>query len=334
MESNPSFPMIRILLILLIVPSLATCQSKPFTVEDKLFDCAQAHFEQEGIDLLALMERGEKGLLADSVFMASVPQGLIDYLERVKAENNLPALSVSEETKATLVQLAKLTPPVACSPEALGITPEDLKASRFGALLSAMDKLRSETNINPSLVASTYLEALTAEDLNHPIFRFGMLTFFARFNEVGLFGEGIQRRLPPPLEEKVEPDSIPRNIIHVAINGKDEIFLDGNPVKIDEILQPVQEAIQASWEKGLRKKVVPHIGMTKVANYTLIMTNDNGTSYERYIKVQNELAAAITEVREVAAQRIFATPYVELPLEKQAAIGKVIPNHVEEKNPE
>ncbi|HPU46048.1 MAG TPA: biopolymer transporter ExbD, partial [Bacteroidales bacterium] len=47
---------------------------------------------------------------------------------------------------------------------------------------------------------------------------------------------------------------------------------------------------------------LPHLGQVRKSKGVISLQNDRGTSYDMYIKVQNELAGAIYELRDELAQ--------------------------------
>ncbi|MEZ5147684.1 MAG: hypothetical protein R2759_11570 [Bacteroidales bacterium] len=65
------------------------------------------------------------------------------------------------------------------------------------------------------------------------------------------------------------------------------------------------------------------------------LKNDRGTSYDMYIQVQNELAAAIRELRDEMTQDYFGMRFDQLTDEdKIKAIQKAIPVAISEAEPE
>jgi hypothetical protein len=65
------------------------------------------------------------------------------------------------------------------------------------------------------------------------------------------------------------------------------------------------------------------------------LKNDRGTSYKMYIAVQNELTAAIDELRDELAMNKFGKKYGQLTDEDEAkAIQKAIPIAISEAEPE
>jgi hypothetical protein len=65
------------------------------------------------------------------------------------------------------------------------------------------------------------------------------------------------------------------------------------------------------------------------------LKNDRGTSYEMYIKVQNELTKAFQEMRDELAVEEFGVRYDKLvDPQKQEAVQAVIPMAISEAEPE
>jgi len=67
------------------------------------------------------------------------------------------------------------------------------------------------------------------------------------------------------------------------------------------------------------------------------LQNDNGTSYDLYINVQNELAAAYNDLREELAMKKFGASYASLiekgENDKVKAIRSIYPSRVSEAEP-
>lgn len=63
------------------------------------------------------------------------------------------------------------------------------------------------------------------------------------------------------------------------------------------------------------------------------LQNDRGTSYETYIQVQNELAAAYRELRDARAMKKFGMMYSDLTGSQQKEIRKEYPQKISEAEP-
>lgn len=133
---------------------------------------------------------------------------------------------------------------------------------------------------------------------------------------------GLARKLPPPiLEDQPDPPPIKdRNVFVVLANANDQLLVEGDLMEIGELRAAAKEFIANPSRKEdlpeFKEVDVPLLGRTMVSKQVISLQNDNGTSYDLYIQVQNELAAAYTELRNELAQREFGMSYNEI--EEQA----------------
>lgn len=166
---------------------------------------------------------------------------------------------------------------------------------------------------------------------------FLLLTFFLMTSSINT-DQGIARRLPPPLQDNQEPPDVrERNIFVVKINSKDRLLYNGeigdikdlkerakeflgNPMNLDNL--PEKETIE-----------IPLLGKMEVTKGIISLQNDRGTSYDRYIEVQNELAAAINEMRNELATDRFGKKYADINEDQRNAIDKAIPVAISEAEP-
>ncbi|NQV52371.1 MAG: biopolymer transporter ExbD [Flavobacteriales bacterium] len=129
---------------------------------------------------------------------------------------------------------------------------------------------------------------------------------------------GLARKLPPPLLEN-QPDPPPikdRNVFVVLANANDQLLVEGELLEIGELRAAAKDFIANPQRKEnlpeFRTEDIPLLGMTQVSKQVISLQNDNGTSYDLYIQVQNELAAAYTELRNELASREFGMSYLKI----------------------
>lgn len=157
---------------------------------------------------------------------------------------------------------------------------------------------------------------------------------------------GITRKLPPPPPEDMEDIKVKeRNIFKVLVNKNDRLLLNGEPGDISTLRQQAKEFLA---NKNLQSGAVPEDrpekkevdipllgGNVWISKGIISLKNDRGTSYDMYIQVQNELAAAIRELRDELSQDFFAMRFDQLSDEdKIKAIQKAIPVAISEAEPE
>lgn len=161
---------------------------------------------------------------------------------------------------------------------------------------------------------------------------------------------GLTRKLPPPIEEELEdpPEIKERNVFIVLANANDDLLVEGEPMLVSNLREEAKKFIvgdpsgQDPDLPEFKLTDVPVLGKIPVSKQIISLQNDRGTSYEMYIKVQNELVGAYNEVRDEYALQQFGKTMKEL--EKAAerskkaeaqikAVKKVYPQRISEAEP-
>ncbi|MDO4191467.1 MAG: biopolymer transporter ExbD [Bacteroidales bacterium] len=156
--------------------------------------------------------------------------------------------------------------------------------------------------------------------------------------------KGLSRQLPPPLPpdaEKPEVEIKQRNIFVVLVNSNDELLVQGEPMDIRNLKEKAKEFIL----NESNSEALPEVIATKVdfgngeetvmttKNHIISLQNDRGTHYQKYIEVQNELAAAYNEIREDYSRAKFNMSYEELSEDQQKGVQQVYPQKISEAEP-
>ncbi len=152
---------------------------------------------------------------------------------------------------------------------------------------------------------------------------------------------GLARRLPPPVEEDApQPPPInDRNVFIVLIIANDQVMVEGEPADVSELKELAKEFIANPENKeSLPKKEVVYIEelgrSEEICKQAVIsLQNDNGTTYQKYIEVQNELIRAYNELRDDFARKEYGKGYKELSDEQSKAVRKVYPQVISESEP-
>ena len=152
--------------------------------------------------------------------------------------------------------------------------------------------------------------------------------------------KGLSRRLPPmPAEDqKVEDQKVNRrNIIIVRINMNDRIFAGNEALDISQLKDKIVEFLtNPTDDPNLPEKEVKDIegfGQYPVSKGVISLQNDRGTTYSKYIEVQNELVRAVNEIRDSFAMQNFGKKYVNLSEEQQQICRDCIPQNISEAEP-
>ncbi len=169
---------------------------------------------------------------------------------------------------------------------------------------------------------------------------------------------GLIRRLPPILDVQEPPPPIKqRNIFEVLVNANDQLLVEGEYIQVSELRKKAKEFIKSNPSfpsvispgnenypdmPEFKLEEVAGLGKMYVSKQIISLQNDNGTSYEMYIKVQNELVAAYNELRNEFALQKFGKSYTELSQqagssdaikEKADAVKDVYPQRISEAEP-
>ncbi|MAW93607.1 MULTISPECIES: biopolymer transporter ExbD [unclassified Leeuwenhoekiella] len=126
---------------------------------------------------------------------------------------------------------------------------------------------------------------------------------------------GISRKLPPELDENQPPPPVikERNLFTVIVNSNDELLVE------DEVMQlkDLRAAAVAFLDNGAEdcsycQGAKAENSSTNPTKAIISLVNNRGTSYKRYIAVQNELVAAYNELRDREAQSRFGESFVSM----------------------
>ncbi|MCD6111710.1 MAG: biopolymer transporter ExbD [Bacteroidales bacterium] len=151
---------------------------------------------------------------------------------------------------------------------------------------------------------------------------------------------GISRKLPPPLDPNVKPPDVKkRNICKILVNSHDMLLINGKPGELSDLKQETKEFLSNPNNlPNLPEKKIKNIeglGEIPVSLGIISLKNDRGTSYNMYIQVQNELTAAVNELRDELSMQKFGVRFSKLTDDiKIKAIQKAVPVSISEAEPE
>jgi len=150
---------------------------------------------------------------------------------------------------------------------------------------------------------------------------------------------GMIRMLPPWTDDTTGDKINERNIFVVNVNAHNIIGVRGRPTEISQIRTMTKEFFDLNRrgehdpEKELRD--LPLLGPTWVNSGAVVsLQNDRATSYRIYMQVQNELTAAIRELRDEFCLQRFGTLFEDSTQEQQDVVGgSVFPIAISEAEP-
>lgn len=150
---------------------------------------------------------------------------------------------------------------------------------------------------------------------------------------------GINRKLPPWTPPEEMPDIPPvkkKNIFTVLVNSRNQLLVEDDYMEIEELREATKRFLNNNGDgscdycSGGAQSPASSDNPQKAI---VSLQNDRGTSYNTYIAVQNELAAAYNELREELAQRRFGKSYDDLSEEEQDEIQAAYPQKISEAEP-
>lgn len=152
---------------------------------------------------------------------------------------------------------------------------------------------------------------------------------------------GIMRQLPPIPEEKADTDVEvnKRNIFMVLINAQDKLLVNGKPMNIEDLRDKSIEFMKSNPNDESLPELIPTdiVGLNKtvlVSEGVISLRNDRGTTYGRYIEVQNEIVAALNVIRDEAAYEYFGKrSFDELDEDQQNIVKQIYPQRISEAEP-
>jgi len=131
-----------------------------------------------------------------------------------------------------------------------------------------------------------------------------------------------------------------RNVLKVLINSHDRLLIDGKPGLVSDLKVKAMDfmSIHPGDEEypEFDVKMIDELGMERDMSKGIIsLKNDRGTSYDMYIKVQNELASAFNQMKDDLSVELFGLKYTQLIDKKKIkGINKAIPVRISEAEPE
>jgi biopolymer transport protein ExbD len=150
---------------------------------------------------------------------------------------------------------------------------------------------------------------------------------------------GLERSLPP-MPPEVMDDTPPikeRNVFSVLLDQHNRLMVEGEIMRVDDLREKAKEFMTNpnSLETLPETKPVeiPFFGNVEVSKGVISLRNDFGTQYGTYISVQNELMAAVNELRGELASQKFSKKYANCNDEQRDAIRKAIPIQISEAEP-
>lgn len=167
---------------------------------------------------------------------------------------------------------------------------------------------------------------------------FLLLTFFLLTSSINT-EQGIPRRLPPAKkdQDKEIVDINKRNVLNVVVNFNDAVWVNGEELLLAQLKDKALEFLENPNNSPIlpEKELVQinNMGEYPVSKGVISLTNDQSTSYNMYVQVQNELEKAVNELRDKVAINYFGKKFDNLDTSARKSIQKAVPMNISEAPP-
>lgn len=151
---------------------------------------------------------------------------------------------------------------------------------------------------------------------------------------------GLERRLPQwvdPAELDDDQQIKERNVFVVLVNRNNDLLVEGEYANIENLRERAKEFMANPYNDETlpekEPKQVAYFGEVMVTKGVISLRNDLDTQYGTYIAVQNELVAAINELRDELSRQQFGKVYNDLDSDQQNAVREIYPSRISEAEP-
>jgi len=169
---------------------------------------------------------------------------------------------------------------------------------------------------------------------------FMLLIFFITATSMDV-DSGLERVLPQMPPENQEQDDTPpikeRNVFSVLLDQYNRLMVEGEIMRVEDLREKAKEFMTNPGNSEnlpeTKPTEIPLLGNFDVTKGVISLRNDHGTQYGMYLAVQNELVAAVNEVRDELATEKFGKTYANCTNEQRDAIREAIPSRISEAEP-
>ena len=151
---------------------------------------------------------------------------------------------------------------------------------------------------------------------------------------------GLRRLLPPPIDPNAPPPPPvrERNVFVVLVDMNDRLLVRGELGDIRTLREQTKNFItNPTNDPSMPVKFmdeIENLGEVERSRGVVSLQNDRGTSYEMYIAVQNELAAAFNDIRNDLSMEKFGVRFDQLTdSDLVEAIRRAVPLAISEAEP-
>ena len=149
---------------------------------------------------------------------------------------------------------------------------------------------------------------------------------------------GMTRKLPRIPETTTSDVPVKeRNVFVVLLNKSNRLFVEDELTNVGDLCEKTKKFFlnptHAENLPEFKEKDIPYFGKVQVSKGIVSLIHDRGTTYEKYIKVQDQLVKAVNELRDDLAMKKWQKHFDELEKDQQKAIKTYFPMALSDAEP-
>ncbi|WP_107039754.1 ExbD/TolR family protein [Brumimicrobium mesophilum] len=296
----------QITLILTLFISFSSWgQEIDIEIESILFSCLVKSYNEQKVNIQQELVELEKYLITSKSLKSSSGQSYFDFYNEIIELNDIPATLDYDRFE----NIYKLTPnefySTDCLEQLQQLDSTSLANSKYSQMRLAIQNA-AQNEVSPSTIAKAITSVLESSDFDRQYYRaVALLTIAYTANaEVG-----FNIKLKTNSDAEIET----YESIFVTLTEKDQIIVNENEISREEL-----------------KTILSKFIKTNGSNHVIIFRADNGTSYDYYLKVQNQIALVYYELRNELAITKYNQTLNELAEDKQNEIKQTYPKRIKE----
>ena len=193
-------------------------------------------------------------------------------------------------------------------------------------LLGIMDTIPKLGDLSPSTVMKPFLDSFEEDEWENVLVKHYAVALPYQLSKLLTVDKGLSVKLPPLSDEEQDISKLlPRNILQVEVDAKNQILIRGDLISLEE-LKPIAKAFIANPDQDPQYAQSPK-------HAVISLRNERGTTYKVYLEVYDALKTAYDELREEASQQQFGKSYEVLSDAEKKEIREQIPLVISEAEP-
>lgn len=323
----------HILSLMIVTFSLVSCNSsnRDYQFESNLLECFFKSNNRN--DISNALNKVENVLIKNKILENNSGQSFVNVFTKLSNDINLE--TDNQQLIIDINSLKNIPTNLYCR-DSNFISNQDsaiYKNSKYFELHKELENVKIKGDIVPKSLATAILKVLDSTDFENKYYKSIGLLMITRLIQIDEYDTGLSFKLDPTCNDfgiNLQPEA--QNILNLRIDNKDQIFANGEPIKLKKLKNVIVEFISKKSEQ--QEIELPLSGKQMSTKGVVSIKSDRETSFAVYIQVQNELKSTYDQIRNQYSKRIFHKGYHNLSLVQQDEIRRIIPQQILEKNPE